>query len=688
MGKSALLAHFVLRNSERDPANASSWRPFAYLDFDRPELDAGDPVGVLLAIARQLGPQVPAASTEATKLVEKWTAIRRESQRNRAQRRSNDVREERTNVTPVLSDVAALIASVHAAMPAPILVVLDTLEEVQYANPDTVAPLVDLVAKLRGKAPALRPVLAGRVEITGGIVDPVVLQPLPQQAAEALLANHLPAPLAAKPDLIARMVNVVGGNPLSLRLAAECLAREPEVEKLFASMEDELWKKVGDALVQGRLYERILGHIKDKQVRAVAYPGILLRELTWQLIRDVLAKPCKLELADDAAARTLFDKLARETALVQQAKNRTDRVELRPELRRIVLEDLPTDVATQELQREIRERAVAFFETGKDVTDRAEELYHRLWLDQDPQLLDARWIRGLDSELRAALDERLPDRARAFLASKIGIVPDVQLMNEAPQESWEEWAEKRVRDLIRVGAYGRALDVLALRSQRSTVSRLHVLESIVKRSLPKPDLDGAAAAADRGLAAARASGDASQLHEALEEHVQVSRLRDDTVAAIKSLAALANLGDTLGDDLVVLQAQVEGLESMAPRAELLSDTAIRVFGRMPDELIARAPELARRVAAQVGGDDPPTLQRVIRLVGTGSLSQDAAAGLEHVLQGWQARTPEIAPFLPAQASNPREVASAVQYLVANRTLDVRTAGELAGWLRDVVVPRR
>jgi hypothetical protein len=54
MGKSALLAHFILANSERDATKPDLWRPFVYLDFDRPELDARDLSGVLLAIARQV----------------------------------------------------------------------------------------------------------------------------------------------------------------------------------------------------------------------------------------------------------------------------------------------------------------------------------------------------------------------------------------------------------------------------------------------------------------------------------------------------------------------------------------------------------------------------------------------------------------------------------------------------------
>jgi hypothetical protein len=55
-------AHFVITNSRLDPARPNEWRPFLYLDFDRPELDATDLVGVLLAMVRQIGAQAPEVS--------------------------------------------------------------------------------------------------------------------------------------------------------------------------------------------------------------------------------------------------------------------------------------------------------------------------------------------------------------------------------------------------------------------------------------------------------------------------------------------------------------------------------------------------------------------------------------------------------------------------------------------------
>ncbi|MEO8703782.1 MAG: AAA family ATPase [Kofleriaceae bacterium] len=682
MGKSALLAHFILAHAEHDPANPAAWRPFVYLDFDRPDLDAVDLAGVLVAIVRQLGPQIPTLATEARALVDRWQA-RRRAPRRKVAAKSYTPRVDQGEVTKLVTEVAALIDRVDTSVREPIVLVLDTLEEVQYANPDAIGPLVKLVTELRRGARQLRPVLAGRIEPADHAIalDSLPLGPLPPAAAEALLGNQLPPALARRTELVSRMARVVGGNPLSLRLAAEVLRREDT--DAILGLEDELWKRVGDAIVQGRLYERILGHVRDPAVRAIAHPGLILRRITWEVIRDVLATPCGLEIRDDDMAKSIFQTLAAEVALVRQGDT-ADTLELRPELRRIVLDDFRHDAASADKQHRIHEAAIVFyaarFHRTETAEDRAEEIYHRLVLDQDPAEIDRLWVQGIEHALDTALDE-LPERARTFLANRIGLVADVEVVRTATLEEWERWAERRAGDLLRFGSAVRALEILELRAERMPTSRLHVIESVARRALTDPDLEGALIAATKAVAAARASRDAGALDEALQELVQVNRLRDDTPGLLRALAELGKLGQILGDDLVVLQATVDGLESVGMAETELTDTAVRVFARLPDELVARAPELARRVAAQVGGNDPATLQRVVRLVGTGSPDPVALAELAQILRGWARRSPDIAAFLPDD--NLRDLASTTRYLVTNRTLDSAIAGELADWMKHV-----
>lgn len=701
MGKSALLAHFVLENAERDPMEAATWRPFVYLDFDRPELDAVDLAGVLLAVVRQLGPQVPAIADGAQAVLARHASARRAGRAPRSKRRrrgeSLATRLARKDLVEIFDDVTRLLGM--SATTAPIVLILDTLEEVQFASPDAVGPLVKLVGDLRQRVPSLRPVLAGRIPVEMG-VEPMELLALSPAASAALLGNELPPELARKTALVTRLAEIVGGNPLSLRLAAEVVRREARnANRVIEELDDELKDRVGDAIVQGRLYERILGHLHDDQVARIANPGLALRKITWELIRDVLAEPCKLGVIDEPAARVLFDKLAKEVALVRRGR-KSDELELRPELRRIIRDDLARDTRREKQRIAIHAAAVEFYAMRSDIADRAEEIYHRLARGEDPEQVDKRWLPGVEDFLRDAVGE-LPARSNVYLANRVGGMADEEQLGSALPIDWEYYASKKASDLLLFGQPQRALDLLAQRSERLPASKLHYVESIARRMLPTPDLIEAERAAKRGVAAARVSANSDDLREALEELVLVRRLRGDTAGVLRGLAELVNLGEVLGDDLVLLESNVAGLEAvvlsgerevgldamiLSGEREQFTDAAVRVFSRLPDELIAKAPELSRRVAAQVGAFDPATLQRVIRVVGTGSLDRDAAKDLHGILAEWQKRDPEIGAFVPDASKSSWEIAGVLRHLAGTRQMDRHAAAAVAHWLVPVVTP--
>ncbi|HKP15882.1 MAG TPA: ATP-binding protein, partial [Gemmatimonadaceae bacterium] len=467
MGKSALLAHFILAHAERDTTRPEQWRPFIYLDFDRPELDARDQVGVLVSIARQLGPQVPIVAEQCAAYIRRWSKRRtREERAHAASSRQSKLAESvrAVDVHGATTELAGLLNTAHDAAKSPLVLVLDTLEEVQYATPDAVLPLVQLVLRVRADVPALRPVLAGRIPISTPLpLDSMELPPLPTAAAESLLGNHLPTVLAAKTTLVSRMVRVVGGNPLSLRLAAEVLTREANAE-LDALGEDELWKRVGDTIVQGQLYERIAGHIHAGPVRQLAIPGLVLRYITAELIEKVLAVPCGVTLDAKVTGSSLFTDLSREVALVRQ-EGATDRLVVRPELRRTILDNFRRDTTSAETRRKVHEEAIRFYFASDDPASRAEEIYHRLWLGQDTKDIDRRWVNGIESALRSAVDE-FDGEAHAYLANRVGGIDDAKLAETMSPPEWEAYAERRASDLLRLGMPGAALEILHLRSER------------------------------------------------------------------------------------------------------------------------------------------------------------------------------------------------------------------------------
>ena len=78
------------------------------------------------------------------------------------------------------------------------------------------------------------------------------------------------------------------------------------------------------------------------------------------------------------------------------------------------------------------------------------------------------------------------------------------------------------------------------------------------------------------------------------------------------------------------------------------------------------------------------LQRVIRLVGVGSLDKQSAQGLEDVLVHWAQNDNAVEPFLPKSPAAASDLTSAAQYLLANNRIGSETAETFSAWLRTAL----
>jgi hypothetical protein len=163
---------------------------------------------------------------------------------------------------------------------------------------------------ISGRAPVETLRLAGqepeKFELTG--LDP--------DAALAMLKAA-----GVEDDTLARaLVRQAGRVPLTPLLAASLAQREhagaKRIEKLDTTTYFSL--SVNDEVIQGQLYERILGHIHNKEVAKLAHPGLVLRRLNADVIFEVLRKPCELALSTKEEAQDLYEELAPETALVAE----------------------------------------------------------------------------------------------------------------------------------------------------------------------------------------------------------------------------------------------------------------------------------------------------------------------------------------------------------------------------------
>ena len=127
------------------------------------------------------------------------------------------------------------------------------------------------------------------------------LERLDVDASAAILEKQgLPA------DMARRIASRVGGSPLTLKLAAQLvkkISKTPDGHAIEELDEDALERAVAEGEIERYLYTRILKHIGDERVRALAHPGLVLRRVTADLILRVLAEPCDLKITAQGTHR-------------------------------------------------------------------------------------------------------------------------------------------------------------------------------------------------------------------------------------------------------------------------------------------------------------------------------------------------------------------------------------------------
>src|ERR1051325_6983126 len=469
MGKSTLLAKFVLDHVAIDK---SLRFPFAYLDFDRPSLLAGEPITLLLEAVRQLEAQYPAASESLRKLHEVWSRRMQDPSQIilPAERYQQHPSFRLKNRETFLDEFANAVKSLMGN-DQPFLLVLDTFEEVQYLSQAYVEEIFGFLNALQARIPKLRAVLAGRAPVN---VDNFKTQDLPLEsfdgeAAQGFLAAHG----VQDTEVAVMLAQQFGGNPLTLKLAAELVQKEESGRDLIRDLQahKELPKKLESEVIQGFLYKRILNHIHDPEVRKLAHPGMVHRRVSPELILEVLAGPCEVKVEDLDAARALFAKLSREVSLV--AWHEEGVLLHRQDLRGIMLASLRA--SEPDKVKRIHQGAVKFYSRYDDKVSRAEELYHRLSLGVDRKKLNERWRDEVQPYLANAVDE-LPPESQAFLAARTGTEVGAEIWESADIEDWELYIKKRAGELLSLGQPAHALKALRQREGRTAGSALHALE--------------------------------------------------------------------------------------------------------------------------------------------------------------------------------------------------------------------
>jgi tetratricopeptide (TPR) repeat protein len=631
VGKSTLVAKFILEHLEADQDERF---PFAYLNFDRSKLRPDLPLTLLREVALQLKVQFgrsAAGFSEFAATIRQWLD-----------------RQDHEEPDPSTEDWSHILlpefsALLEQASPgdAPLVVVLDTFEEVQFRGQELVDVVWTFLDQLQRAVPRLRSVIAGRAPLRNDLpAENLELRDFDDESALAVLRHQVERfELGDIPEeVLAQVVDTVGGNPLSLLLAAR-LMREEGAKALRSLKTRRLFfLRMKSEQIQAVLHGRILKHLHDEDLAKIAYPGLLVRRITPDVILEVLSGPCELDLDTHEDAVKLFWKLKREVALVEPDEDDLEPlvVRHRENVRRVMLEDL--DRVKSELADRIHRKAIAFYRDRDGLVARAEEIYHRLRLGQSAETIDKYWEPGVEERLATALEDLQP-KARALLATRLGITPGEKDLEAAEQEDWEHAAFRRANTYLKVQDYDRALAVLHERRDRIDRSELFALEVRALRGVGQ--LDEARVVAEDGLDKLNNAGAAGLALEIVRLLILIEEEAGRLDEALQYAAQMEDLADSLGERTARLRGAVArarllrkiGTAAAASRRKIVIERINSLLPRVTATLRGK-PALYREIAAEIGDQDFKFLRKAIKNVGVEIASPEDAAQLADSLAAW------------------------------------------------------
>lgn len=675
MGKSTFLAKFILDHAVGEGAHKV---PFVYVDFDRPAMSAEEPLTLLFEALRQLAVQFPHARQSLLGLRSSWERKFVEEIRGARGTRGNSTSSavRRGSVPRVSEDMRSRMLREFASTlrvlkqdDKPLILLLDTIEEVQFRGRPVVEELWSFLESLQELHPRLRVVLSGRVPISEGFGETeeeqkaaerrfrtklLPLAGLDRQAAERYMEKEgLPGRNA---ELIARHIahKKDGISPLIMRVAVGVWRkRQEEAEKSGEPLDEKFWAELKAGRIQTQLISRYLDHVHTKELQRLAYPGFVLRRVTPELVLKVLGGPCGVEVRDLDHAGELLDGLSEEIALVKSIYGGERELRPRAEVRRLVL-DLMHDLDPDKVEK-IHLAAVRYYQAKSDEAEpqseswieaRAEEIYHRVALKQDEDRIRERWDPVLKGPLIGALPE-LDDEQQALLHGLTGKAVPRSLRQRLSQKAWELDAERRAQDHLNLGRDEEALAVFAERGDRLPGSPLYNLEGRILVRLGRWDEVRELMA--KCLASFEAGSSSAARVEALCIAAEAdAQLEGGRAAALEKLKEAAALAETREDAIQRLGVAVLWLETLrrgpAEEEELhrAEEAAARRVQAAPDRELEEHAGLVFRAAELLGSGHPDVLVRAIRLGALYGLTERNARKLGRALGRLDAEFSEAA----------------------------------------------
>jgi hypothetical protein len=632
IGKSTLVAAFVSELTDKQQGRA----PWAYLDFDRRALDPNNPLSLVAEIYRQLGAQ--------------YSDYRREAERAALELKESGLGSGLESVDARSSprEAALQLASFAHRLGSKLVIVLDTCEEMQrhLFAAENVFDLFDALAAAHG---FLKLVVSGRslVPEFARVPRPNRVMAVGELAKDSAIeflrtliarAHEDPASATLDPDLAVDVVELVGGNPLTLSLAARVLVHDKLTTIRSAIEHAHALGRVRDEFVRGFLYRRVLDHLqaptpdRREALRVIARASLALRHVTRDLIERVLIP---VTGRHESKPAYVYGDLAAEVSFVDDTGST---LRIREDVRGPALYALRIeDAALVERVHAAAKRYYAENPTAPHA--RIELLYHSLALGH------AAVLHGISEGDRAELATSTIGLPAASVMTLESYATDPalqqQLASEDDLSAWETRVHEPVDSALRSKDYQRARDLLFERTERTPASELYRLESRLYEG--ENDLEEAATAAELDLAASREAGHGERLGAA---SIRLAGLYERLGRVTHALLTLEEVEDApmlKGNTALCLELLLNRM-NLAERTQAWSDEqrwlpsleARKYVGKLGARLQDHE-ALVRLLGAAFGRDESSYLVRALERVGLGTqASPERIDNLAAALAAWDA----------------------------------------------------
>ncbi|MDX6258921.1 MAG: hypothetical protein QOH84_609 [Kribbellaceae bacterium] len=327
-------------------------------DFDRAGLDVQDYAGLTLELARQVSAQLSGAEgpIQQARLKAAGTSPGTEGLKGN----SPDL---------VPEDLGLALANALASPRRRIFLVLDTLEVLRARGATHPGRLFNWIDQLASVAKvSIAVVGAGRGQALDDAPNRLGVR-LPLGGLSEAGADHLLHSLQVDAGSHRLIRAIAGGNPLTLRLAAKIAIEHGAAVLAKAGKRGEL--------VSAALYRFLLSRIDDPDLKSLANPGLVVRRINADVIREVIAPQVGLGRLTPERADELFNALATQHWLVEPGPA-DGFLRHRPDMRAVLLPVLYESAPAKSAR--IDRAAARWFGAREENWCQVEAAYHRLQL--------------------------------------------------------------------------------------------------------------------------------------------------------------------------------------------------------------------------------------------------------------------------------------------------------------------